>query len=457
MDLSRGVTSRLGAHGENPDSDSFMLSVSIEDEDDNGLHPTDIVRTDGTEPVLSDIEGVPYLLDTDCLLTEASSLGHQEGEGCQSMAISLHSYSQALPIIASEGLHNYSQPLSLPLVGANTEVLHNYSQPWPQSTDSYTSVHNYCIATESVDPLKEVQPQNEIKIFKLSKPDESISSGDSNERLHLKLQLVDSFICKWKNCDMTFPSIQSLAKHTAEHVSSQPVGFYRCLWKDCTRKEALFEERYRLVQHMRIHTAEKPHKCSLCQAEFATAEGLTKHQRVHTGEKPYACPHTGCMKAFKNSADRYKHVQTHKSKRPYHCKYPDCGKMYTDPGTLRKHVRQKHPDVIPPSKGPTVEKKVQAATLLSDSGVETSLNVDEFTVSSFNGSIYCDDNALLSTAAGSNTVGPEEIQRPPIQSNQRIRTLLNDSSTTSNRDSHLDLVTSPETVDWDTYSALDET
>ena len=47
------------------------------------------------------------------------------------------------------------------------QVLHNYSQPWPQSTDSYTSVHNYCIANDTVDSLKDVQPQNEVKIFKV--------------------------------------------------------------------------------------------------------------------------------------------------------------------------------------------------------------------------------------------------------------------------------------------------
>ena len=54
-------------------------------------------------------------------------LSMQVDDVCHNLAISLHSYSQALPIIAGECLHNYSQPISLPAVGANTEVCRYHS------------------------------------------------------------------------------------------------------------------------------------------------------------------------------------------------------------------------------------------------------------------------------------------------------------------------------------------
>ena len=65
----------------------------------------------------------------------------------------------------------------------------------------------------------------------------------SDETVSLKLQLVDSFVCKWRGCDMTFTSVQLLAKHTSVHLKGQPVGMYMCLWKDCKRNELPFEDR----------------------------------------------------------------------------------------------------------------------------------------------------------------------------------------------------------------------
>ena len=52
-----------------------------------------------------------------------------------------------------------------------------------------------------------------------------------------------------------------------QHLNSEHIGcskkFFVCQWKGCSREEKPFKAQYMLVVHMRRHTGEKPHHCTV--------------------------------------------------------------------------------------------------------------------------------------------------------------------------------------------------
>ncbi|KAF2978587.1 hypothetical protein EK904_001358, partial [Melospiza melodia maxima] len=147
-----------------------------------------------------------------------------------------------------------------------------------------------------------------------------------------------------------------------------------CYWDECPREGKSFKAKYKLVNHIRVHTGEKPFPCPFpgCGKIFARSENLKIHKRTHTGlvklseplnlsrvfsfpklaqppsllepsvglaggEKPFKCEFEGCDRRFANSSDRKKHMHVHTSDKPYICKV--CDKSYTHPSSLRKHMK----------------------------------------------------------------------------------------------------------------------
>ncbi|XP_055624791.1 zinc finger protein 69 homolog [Toxorhynchites rutilus septentrionalis] len=197
----------------------------------------------------------------------------------------------------------------------------------PICTERFADITNYYDHIKSKHK-DELTLQESIDLIALNENAEVIVPGDG-ESLEL-----EQGVCTV--CFKIFKTERSLKKHKRK---MHPKIFV------CPNCPKQFLYKSLLDKHTRVHTQEKPFRCSECEAAFSQKINLDIHlNRKHNFnvgnpiERCFECEY--CDKTFDRPSSLKTHTRIHTNERPFACAH--CPKSYATNSSLASHIKANH-------------------------------------------------------------------------------------------------------------------
>ncbi|XP_055372927.1 zinc finger protein ZFP2-like [Condylostylus longicornis] len=140
------------------------------------------------------------------------------------------------------------------------------------------------------------------------------------------------FSCEFENCDAKFKTFHFMKQHEKTHGK----GSFQCEMCGNYYKTKFYLKRHQRSAH--VDPEFWPHQCELCNKRFAQSEYLVEHIRIHTGEKPFGC--NMCPKFFRKRTSLREHKKLHSEERKHVCNI--CGKGFKQTAGYWGHMKR-HP------------------------------------------------------------------------------------------------------------------
>uniref|UniRef100_A0A1A8JL59 CCCTC-binding factor (Zinc finger protein) n=1 Tax=Nothobranchius kuhntae TaxID=321403 RepID=A0A1A8JL59_NOTKU len=139
-------------------------------------------------------------------------------------------------------------------------------------------------------------------------------------------------MCDYSSVEVIIARKSDLGVHLRKQHSFIETG------KKCRYCDAVFHERYALIQHQKTHKNEKRFKCDQCDYCCRQERHMIMHKRTHTGEKPFAC--SQCDKTFRQKQLLDMHFKRYHDPNfiPTAFVCSKCSKTFTRRNTMLRHA-----------------------------------------------------------------------------------------------------------------------